>query len=256
MNRFYFIIVLLAAAVLGSLAGLALGEDFRVDNKVFVGDQKEPSSQSTTIFHRGIVYDCMKKPAETVVFDKAAGRFILLSLGHRTRTELTTDEIAAFVDRLQPLAAKSNDPPVKFLAEPKFQEHFDQSASELTLSSPWITYRVTLAHETNRGVVEQYHEFCDWYARLNALLLPGSLPPFGRLVVDAAVAQRQCTPSRVVLTISSGKGGKRAPTKVHSEHKVVLPLERADLNRVAQARESQTSFKLVTFEQYRKAGPR
>jgi len=258
MLRSYTLIVLLAAGVFGGMLGqaaLALGEDFRVDNTVYVGDQKEPSSQSTTIFHGGMVYDCMKKPAETVVFDKAAGRFILLSLTHRTRTELTPSEVAAFVDRLQPLAAKSNDQAVKFLAEPRFQEHAE-SANELTLNSPWITYRLTLAHETNRGVVEQYHEFCDCYARLNALLLPGSLPPFGRLVGNAAVAQRQSTPSRVVLTISSGKGAKRSPTKVRSEHSVVCPLDRADLDRVAQAREFQGSFKLVSFEQYRKAEPR
>ena len=47
-----------------------IGEDFRVDNAVFAGDKKEPISRSVTIFHDGIVYDCMKTPAETVVFDK------------------------------------------------------------------------------------------------------------------------------------------------------------------------------------------
>ena len=89
------------------------------------------------------------------------------------------------------MAAKSKDPLVKLLAEPKFQERSDEAADELTLNSPWVSYRLTLAHEASPSVVEQYHEFCDWYARLNALLTPGSLPPFGRLVVDAALAKRQ-----------------------------------------------------------------
>ena len=185
MVRFHISIVLLAAGAFGMAAGRvgpAHGEDFRVDNAVYAGDQKEPSAESTTIFHDGVVYDFMKTPAETVVFDKTAGRFELLNLPRRTRTELTTAEVTAFLDQLQTLAAKSKDPLVRFLAEPKFEEHFADAAGELTLSSPLVNYRLVLSPESEPSVVEQYHEFCDWYARLNALLVPGSRPPFGRLV--------------------------------------------------------------------------
>ena len=38
-----------------------------------------------TIFHDGIVYDCMKTPAETVVFDKTTKRFVLLNMAGGTR---------------------------------------------------------------------------------------------------------------------------------------------------------------------------
>jgi len=257
MVRFHACIVLLAAAAFGitlSQVRPALGEDFRVDNAVYVGDQKEPSSESTTIFQAGVVYDCLKTPAETVVFDKRAGRFSLLNLSHRKRTELTTDEVAAFIDRLQPVAAKSEDPLVAFLAAPKFQERSDQPG-ELTLSSPWITYRLVLSGETSPSVVEQYHDFCDWYARLNALLVPGSQPPFGRLLVDAAMAQRRAIASQVVLTRHTGKGSQ-PPTTVRSQHRLVCPLEAADLERVARAREFMDKFKLVSFDQYRKIEPR
>jgi hypothetical protein len=254
MARFHTCIVLFLGGVFGIVAGQAgraIGEDFRVDNTVYAADQKEPNSESTTIFHGGVVYDCMKTPAETVVFDKNADRFVLLNLTQRVRAELTTDRLAAFTDGLQMRAAKSKDPLMKFLAGPKFDEKFDETAGELTLSSPLVTYRLVLAPESNQSIVEQYHEFCDYYARLNALLA-GSRPPFGRIVVNAALAQRQATAAKVILTIASGKGVSQQRTTIRSEHRVVRPLEPADLERVAKTRELMGNLKLVSFEEYRK----
>ena len=85
----------------------AAAADFRIDNAVYLGESKEPLCRSTTIFHKGVVYDCMKTPSETIVFDMSAGRFILLNLKNRTRAELTTGEVASFADRLQEVAARS-----------------------------------------------------------------------------------------------------------------------------------------------------
>ena len=175
---------------------------------------------------------------------------------HRTRTELTIAHLAAFVDRLQTLAAKNKDPLVRFLADPKFDERFQDAANELTLSSPLVTYRLVLSPESDQSVVEQYREFCDSYARLNALLVPGSRPPFGRLAVNAAMAQRQATASQVSLSLTTGKIPNQHKTVIRSEHRVVRPLGPADLDRVAQAREMMDHFKLASFEDYRKLGPR
>ncbi len=256
MNRSHKIFAVAIGALFG-IAGLPTGvpttlaEDFRVDNTAFVANQKEPPTQSTTIFHNGAVYDFMTAPAETVVFDRPAGRFILLSTSSRTRAELTTDELAAFADRIQQLAGKSPDPLVRFLAAPKFQERFDPSAGELSLGSVLVTYRLTLSSETNPTEAEQYHEFSDWYARLNALLTPGSRPPFARLVVNSALARHKALPSQVVLTLSSSKPN-RQPITMHSTHRLIHSLTAADLDRVAKARELMAGSKLVTFEQYRK----
>jgi hypothetical protein len=258
MTRFYACTVLLAVAlaVAAGRNGPARAEEFRVDNTVYADDQKEPTSQSTTIFHEGVVYDCLKTPAETVVFDKAAGRFVLLNLNRRTRTELTTAKLSEFIDGLQPLAAKHADAVKRFLADPKFDERWDETANELTFSSPMVKYRLVLAQESNSGIVEQYREFCDWIARLRPLLAPNSLPPFGRLMVNAAVAKRQATATRVVLTITTTKGIKQQRTTIRSEHRLVPLLEPADLQQVAKAREAMSSFKPVSFEQYRKSEPR
>ena len=80
--------MVLIVGVFGMVIGRAVatrGEDFRVDNVVYVGDQKEPSSQSATIFSGGVVYDCLKTPPEIVVFDKTTGQFVLLNPTRRVR---------------------------------------------------------------------------------------------------------------------------------------------------------------------------
>ena len=81
---------LLAAAALavfraGVLRGppAARAESFRVDNKVFVNNEKEPRIQSTTIFHEGRVYDFLKSPGEITLFDSARHRFVLLDPARR-----------------------------------------------------------------------------------------------------------------------------------------------------------------------------
>jgi len=228
-------------------------ENFRVENAVYAGNSKTPVCQSVTIFHNGTVYDCMKTPAETILFEKSAGRFVLLNLDRRIRTELSVGQVAAFTEELQRLALKSSDPVIKFLADPKFQEQFDPATGELTFDSPSVSYRLSLVQETNPAVVEQYREFSDWSARVNALLTPGSRPPFGRLAVNAALAERQAIASEVTLTLMPGKSPNRQPLTFHSEHRVVRPLTPADLDRVRETREQMGSFKFVDFLQYRKA---
>ena len=242
-------IVLVIWLAIGSFAAMA--DDFRIDNTASVDGQKEPASESTTIFCGGAVYDYMTVPAETVVFDEAAGQFTLLNLKSRTRAELTTSELAAFSERLQQLAAKSHEPVVRFLAAPKFQEHFDATGGELSLASRWVKYRVLLSPESDRAAVEQYHLFSDWYARLNALLLPGSRPPFARLVVNAAVAQHDSLPAYVALTIDTGKSNRQSIT-VHSTHHLVRPLALSDVDCAAKTRKLISDFQLISFDQYRK----
>jgi hypothetical protein len=232
----------------------AIGEDFRVDNAVFAGEKKEPISQSVTIFHEGIVYDCMTKPAETVVFDRLLKKFVLLNMENATRAELTTrdvsDFIARFQSRLRSMIEKKPDALIQFMADPKFEEKFDESAGKLTLSSPLVTYTLVLSPGQSDAPAGQYREFSDWYARLNLLLTPGALPPFARLTVNDAVAKRKAIASQVTLTITAPKSGRRQT--IRSTHRVVRPLTAADLQQVDRIKKAMTDFKPVDFEKYRK----
>ena len=124
------------------------------------------------------------------------------------------------------MIAKKPDALIQFMADPKFQERYDESAGKLTLSSPLVTYAIILAAGPNEAAAGQYREFSDWYARLNVQLTPGALPPFARLAVNAAVAKRKAIASQVTLTIASPKSGRRQT--IRSTHRVVRPLTAAD----------------------------
>ena len=137
--------------------------DFRVDNAVYVEGQSQPQSQGVTIFHQGLVYDFLNEPAEVIVFDKAHRRFILLDVSRRVRSEISIDEVQAFVNRVKQRLSGHPNPNVKWLADPSFEESFDRENSELTLKSPSITYRAQV-QTTDPTVAAQYHEFSDWYA--------------------------------------------------------------------------------------------
>lgn len=270
MFRFSTHTILLAVAVGAGVAALgsrasgeeprvssglqATGEDFRVDNAVFTGERKEPISQSVTIFHEGIVYDCMKKPAEVVVFDKMMKRFTLLNLENGTRAELTTRDVAEFLDRfetrLKEMVKKRREELVQFMAEPKFEEKYDEQTRHLTLSSKLVNYSLELSQGVSPTAATQYREFSDWYVRLNLLLTPGSLPPFARMAVNAAVAKHKSIASQVTLTITSPKDGRKR--EIRSIHRIVRPLTQADLSEVARIGKAMSEFRAIDFEKYRK----
>lgn len=241
---------LLVATGVWLALGAVFADEFKFENAVYEGDQKEPISRSITYFLDDAVYDSIKDPAEIAIFERTAQQFVLVDIGRRIRTELSTKDIAAFAQQLQQLAAKNVDPVIKFCAEPSFQEKFDAANEELTLSSQWLTYQVVLAPESNQQAVDQYREFCDWHARLNSLLNPGSLPPFPRLELNSALARHRALPTQVVRKETSSKNNQ--VMTIRTEHRLVRPLTSTDQSHVTHLRSVLREFKSVSFEQYRK----
>lgn len=236
----------------GIVANRAEAEDFRVNNAVYQGDNQSPTSRSVTIFQKDMVFDCM--PDETVVFNKTTGQIMLLNRKNLTRTELTTKDVDNFVKQLPALVAAKGDkagPLLKFLITPKFLEQFDTTSQVQTFSSPMVVYRLTLSPQpTSDAMVDQYREFCDWSAKLNAMLSSGGRPPFARIHINEVVAKRKAIASQVLLTIQTTKA---EPTTIRSTHQINAQLTPADLQGLAKINEAMTEYKLVTFEQYRKA---
>ncbi len=236
-----------------SMCGALFAQDFRVDNRVYQGDNKEPVSQSCTVFYQGTVCDFLEKPAETIIFDKTAGRFFILDDARRIRTELSTTQLASFTQRLHDRARKGPDPLMRFFAEPVFEERFDPARRELILSSDLVTYKAIVISAENAALAAQYREFSDWYARLNAMLISGSRPPFARLKLNEALALREALAREVTLTITTTKDGKRQTAAIHSEHLLSLALTPADMERIQRARQAMTTYKLVSFDRYRQS---
>jgi hypothetical protein len=240
--------ITLALLVLSALGSPARGADFRVENTVTVEGEIKPQSQGVTIFHNGLVYDFLTDPAEIIVFDGPHGRFVLLDLGRRVQSELSTDDVTVFVDRTKKsLSGPRNPPQIRWLGNPTFDESFDSQTSELTLRNDLMAYQVQLL-PTGPEVATQYHLFSDWYAQFNHALNPQSRPPFPRMVLNAAMERNHGIAKEVRLT--SNFSHSPAPTKVTSRHELAGQLDTADKNRIVEARDHMKSFPHVSLKEY------
>lgn len=234
-------------------AGL-VAADFRIENRVFVNDEPEPVSESTTLFRGGRVFDFLGGPdAEVAVFDPANQRFVLLEPTHRVKTEIKTEYIDAWVAALQKKAVGHENKFVRFLAEPKFDRQFDQSTGRLTMASPVMTYFVDTAPAESEQAAREYAQFADAYARLSALTNPVPLPPFPRLAVNAALRERKELPKRVERVTERIGPGPLPDKKVtmRSEHKIAWQLLESDVKRIDRAAEQLATFTTIPLEAYR-----
>lgn len=232
------------------------GNSFRVENRVTAEGSREPVSRSTTVFLDGLVYDMMQEPAETIIYDKAQRRFLLLDLRRRVQTEVAATEVTAFTRALQQRAEQQRDPFVKFLAAPRFEEQFDATSGELTLRSAWMSYRVETAPAPSQAISTEYREFSDALARLNTFLSPGARPPLPRLALNEALHRRGLVARKVVLTMPARSDPAAKRTAITSEHDWTPTLSDADRSRVAEVRQMLTDFRKIGFEQYRKQSKR
>jgi hypothetical protein len=248
--------MIVMVAVLGTVAsqtaghGNAAAEDFRVDNRVFLDNQKQPCVESTTIFFSGEVYDYLKTPPEITVFDKSNGRFVLLDTARRVKTEVKLDKVAALSEHVKTWALHQTDPLLSFLASPKLDQRYQAETGTLVLSSPLVTYEVATTAAGCEAVSTQYREFSDWYCQLNTLLNPGSRPPFARMVVSEALDSRQLFPREVRLTLQLGSGLLPKRITIRSQHRLVGRLVESDRDRVAQTGQYLAIFPSVPFDEY------
>jgi hypothetical protein len=222
--------------------------DFRVNNAVYVEAESRPQCQSTTIFHAGLVYDFLADPAEIIVFEKQHGRFVLLDTGRHVQSELSTEEVDAFINHAKRrLAEVKNPAEIRWLADATFDETFDSQTSQLTLRSECMTYEVQLL-ATGPDVAAQYRDFTDWYAQFNHMINPDSRPPFPRMMLDAALERNHGIAKEVRLTSNFAKN--HPPVKITSRHELAGQLDAADKKRVAEAQDDMKTFKQVSLKEY------
>ncbi|MGD9632799.1 MAG: hypothetical protein AB7G28_07410 [Pirellulales bacterium] len=244
MNRCVRLLVFAFGAL---LATAAFAEGFRIETKVFVGDEEKPISKSTTLFQDGVVYDFLKDPEQIAVFRKRGGgepgRFILLDVNRRVRTELSTDQLAGAMNKLRNWAARQREPFLKFAANPQFEETFDRETGQLLLASHEESYTIKTESADAPEAMAEYREFLDWYARLNTLIHAGP-PPEPRLQVNAALARYQVVP----VTVELAREGEKE--KLRAEHDFTWLLSKQDLGKIDDARAAIVAYREVDNEQF------
>jgi hypothetical protein len=239
------------------LAGAACGAEFRIENKIYLDDQKQPPCGSVTIFSDNLVYDILDGEGEITIFDRAHGRFVMLDPTHRLRTEIGVAKLQQAMDKLKSWAWTQPDRPqpdsfLRFLAAPKFDLQSVTAAGELDFASPWASYRVVPQDPASGEVARAYQDFSNKYCQLNALINPGTRPPFARMIVNDALAQRRLIPREVKLTIQPKEGPAATRTTIRSQHQFTPRLSQADRQQIARAEQMAVSFTPVQFSEYQR----
>ncbi|MCE9606200.1 MAG: hypothetical protein K8U03_14990 [Planctomycetia bacterium] len=237
-------IVLAVSCVLGCV-GEAAAQEFRIESRVF--DGKQLVGGSTTVF-AAKTYDFLTDPPEAVVFDAATTRFTLLDDRRKVRCELAMEQVTDFCERLRERSKLSDSSYVKFLATPDFEEQFDAEKRELVLNSAFMVYRAKTVAARDTESLRRYQDFTYRQAQLNTVLNPGSQPPYARLKLHAALADRQVMAEEVTMRRASvvPNFGKT----LRAEHKIAWTLDDADRRRAAEADEHATTYAPLPIAEY------
>jgi hypothetical protein len=245
----------LSFAVTGFLAiSTSLDADeLRIESRVLTGKEDAATPGATfTFFHHGVVYDFLSDPKETAILRQEDREFRLLQpeLGVQTRVPL--DAVNAFCDRLRGWAAQQSDPFLRFAAEPEFEFRFDESTGELTASHEMLTYVAKTVSPDETNLCQQWAEFSDWYAKLNAYTRPSLLPPFPRMALNQELVLRQRLPESIEITIPARKLFGDRQIHFRTEHKLFWRLLEDDLRKIRRAQEEMAGLRMVDWTEYQR----
>lgn len=241
----------LAALVLGitSWAPPAHAENFRMETDVFIGTNKEPVVQYLTLFTHDAIYDFrVTSPEEVTIVDLNRSRIVLLDSARKMKATLNTEEVLQYTASIKAQVNSSN-PTFYFAANPNFEVSHDDATDWLTLSSEQLTYRIKGSKPKQADAVRRYQEFADWSARLSSTR-PGNLPPYARMAVNRAIAEKEWLPDEVERTIPPARLGMRK-LEMRTRHHVNWLLSETDRKRLDRVGTDLVSFKAVPYQEYR-----
>jgi hypothetical protein len=244
--------ILLAGTLLFQSVQAAAPDELRIETKVYAGREEEPVSENLTLFHAGAVYDFLPDTREVTVFDPRGGRFRLIDPVRKQQAEIETREIDEFCKGLKRWSAEQNDALLKFAARPEFDVQFNESTGELRLDHKLLKYFAVTGRPRHSAVLPQYRLYCDGYARLGAMLHPGSIPPFVRQQLNAELAARGLVAESIELTLEPREPlGK--PLVMRSAHKIAYRLIDSDRKRISQTNDQMANLPTVDWHEYRQA---
>ena len=241
--------------LLAGFAGPAFAQELRIDTELFEDRKKEPFSENLTLFHDGTIYDFRFEPGETrsmeevVVFrvnTSGEGTFWLLDLDRQVKLTLSARTLMQLVDQVKHNEKLRAEQP-QFI-EPRFNEDWNANTGRLALISDQITYTATGTRTGNHSALEAYHNFANWYARLNAAD-PRKLPPFARLALNESLYKRGIIPEQIELTLKTGEFIESA-VHIKAKHYYVWTLSKSDISMITQVHAMISEFRDIDLAGY------
>ncbi len=169
---------------------------FRVDTDIYLKvNNTKPDKQTLTLFKEGVYYDFpMDDDKQPITMtDPTRGRIVVLSPSRQIKTQLKTADLLSHLEALKKDVGTNKELAGMLSASQKVS--FDQNTNVLIVGDESLAYEATLQTARDASIAQQYADFADWYARINALL-PPNFPPFVRLELNRQVAARGALPIR------------------------------------------------------------
>lgn len=234
-------------ALVAAMGLSAAAQDFRVEADVFADGSEESVAETLTLFKGDVVYDFfLKGPDEATVFDLNRGRIVLLDNTRRVQTTLTTEQLQQLSDTIRSAGASKGN---ERLFNPQISPSFDEQAKIVTVASDRLTYRAKCIDPKLPDAAEKYRRFADWYARLNAVR-PGNPPPFGRLELNSAVAERSLVPEEIERTVVLDRPLANKTLKARSRNIFLWSLSGTDQKRIEKASMSLAKYESIDLGRY------
>ncbi len=230
--------------------------DFSVVTRLFSSSETVPLGENTTIFQGDKVYDLPATGDQITFFDKTENQFVVVNTAKKTWTRISTDQLLQYTAWVKEKSMESDDPLLRFCAAPQFDVRSESGGRYWRFEHPLLEYRVETDTFDEPEIGLQYRSFSDWYARLNTMLQPQSLPPFPRLIVNQQIAQKGLLPKTVQLRISPSPRIGKQELAIRSVHQVHLGLSAKDRERLAWVESCRRKFPEVSLIAYQNQSPK
>ena len=249
--------LLVCAAVLLSHCHVeSFAQDFRVESRVYVGDNEVPASENLTLYSGGLAYDFQlatdetHEPIEIVIYDSRQRTFVLLDTVRELRTDIADFELLKMLENLRSAVEQNED--LDFLMNPQFEKTFDIDTGWIALTNNDITYRARGEAPRDLSAMPFFYEAQDQFTRLSASD-PKRLPPFARLALNSEIRRQGLFPAEIEVNMRSGTVAKKE-FRAHSNHVVVWQLSKQDQRRIDEAKSRWMTYEKVALGEYRQLG--
>ncbi|MGC4002933.1 MAG: hypothetical protein QM811_07300 [Pirellulales bacterium] len=193
----------------------------------------------------------MEKPAETTIYIPRLKKVVLLDHDRKMKVELTVDQLERFSGQMKARGEKATDPRSSSYSRRNSKRRTARPRTSAVFQSEYVTYQCETFAPRSPVVAQQYREFGDLSAQLNAVLNRG-WPPFARMQVNAALAEEKLIPRKVALLIPSKSflGGRQQHFR--SEHELQSRLSESDQKRIVATEEAIHAYPATTLLEYGK----
>ncbi len=226
--------------------------DFSVVTRIFRADDQQPIVENTTIFYEDKVYDFPATGDQITCFERAENQFVVFDTANRTWTRIPTDQLLQYTAWLKEKSSESDNPLLRFCGAPKFEVRSENEGTRWFFEHPLLQYQVDGVSLEDSQIGMQYRVFGDWYARLNTMLRPQSLPPFPRLLVNQKMVQQNLIPREVTLRIGPSPYIGKSELIVRSVHRLQNGLSEKDRERLLWLNGCREKFSEVKLTAYRR----